>query len=457
MFKVFIVGKPNVGKSTLFNKLIKQRKAIVDNQPGVTRDAVYGDIQIDADRVFRLIDTCGIFQQPEGVIESMMKERTVKSLSEADLILFVVNGQSPPTSEDYEIADMLRVLGKPLLFVANKTESSKRYDDVYPELFDLGFGEPIAVSAEHKIGTAGLIEEIAERMDQAPQPSQSIPGESGGIGGRNAQSEETIKVTITGKPNVGKSLLLNALCGKERALVTDIAGTTRDPIDELFVHNGQSYLLIDSAGIRKRTKVDYKSLESFSISRAEQAMEAADVVLLVMDVREGVSEQDQRIAGMLEKKGKASVIVFNKADLLPPLSEEKQRETVETTLQSLYFLYYTPVVFISAKEQRNLEILYQAINQSYKSYTTTFSTGEINRTLERIKLILTAPTGKGKSLNMLYATQVANKPPIITIYVNDPQIIPANFKTAVKKQFRKFLDPLAGSPLFLKFLPRRES
>ncbi len=203
--------------------------------------------------------------------------------------------------------------------------------------------------------------------------------------------------------------------------------------------------------------MDYKSLESFSISRADQAMEAADVVLLVMDAREPVSEQDQRIAGMLEKKGKASVIVLNKIDAMAPLSPERQQEVVETTLQSLYFLYYSPVVFISAKEKRNLDILFDAINQSYASYTKTFTTGEINRTLERIKLILPAPTGKGKSLNMLYATQVANKPPIISIYVNDPQIIPASFKTAVKKQFRKFLDPLAGSPLFLKFVPRRES
>ena len=451
MYKVFIVGKPNVGKSTLFNKLIKQRKAIVDDQPGVTRDAVYGDIWIDEDRVFRLVDTCGIFQKPDGVIESMMKDRTVKSLDEADLILFVVNGQSPPTSEDFEIADRLRVLGKPLLFIANKTESSKRYDDVYPELFALGFGEPIAISAEHKIGTAGLVDEIAEKMDQAAHSYPSLAEE--GIGA----AEETIKVTITGKPNVGKSMLLNALCGKERALVTDIAGTTRDPIDEWFVHENQSYLIIDSAGIRKRTKVDYKSLESFSISRADQAMEAADVVLLVMDAREPVSEQDQRIAGMLEKKGKASVIVLNKIDAMAPLSPERQQEVVETTLQSLYFLYYSPVVFISAKEKRNLDILFDAINQSYASYTKTFTTGEINRTLERIKLILPAPTGKGKSLNMLYATQVANKPPIISIYVNDPQIIPASFKTAVKKQFRKFLDPLAGSPLFLKFVPRRES
>lgn len=423
----------------------------MDDQPGVTRDAVYGDIWIDEDRVFRLVDTCGIFQKPDGVIESMMKDRTVKSLNEADLILFVVNGQSPPTSEDFEIADRLRVLGKPLLFIANKTESSKRYDDVYPELFALGFGEPIAISAEHKIGTAGLVDEIAEKMDQAAQSYQTLAEE--GIGA----AEETIKVTITGKPNVGKSMLLNALCGKERALVTDIAGTTRDPIDEWFVHENQSYLIIDSAGIRKRTKVDYKSLESFSISRADQAMEAADVVLLVMDAREPVSEQDQRIAGMLEKKGKASVIVLNKIDAMAPLSPERQQEVVETTLQSLYFLYYSPVVFISAKEKRNLDILFDAINQSYAAYTKTFTTGEINRTLERIKLILPAPTGKGKSLNMLYATQVANKPPIISIYVNDPQIIPASFKTAVKKQFRKFLDPLAGSPLFLKFVPRRES
>lgn len=347
----------------------------MDDQPGVTRDAVYGDIWIDEDRVFRLVDTCGIFQKPDGVIESMMKDRTVKSLDEADLILFVVNGQSPPTSEDFEIADRLRVLGKPLLFIANKTESSKRYDDVYPELFALGFGEPIAISAEHKIGTAGLVDEIAEKMDQAAQSYQTLAEE--GIGA----AEETIKVTITGKPNVGKSMLLNALCGKERALVTDIAGTTRDPIDEWFVHENQSYLIIDSAGIRKRTKVDYKSLESFSISRADQAMEAADVVLLVMDAREPVSEQDQRIAGMLEKKGKASVIVLNKIDAMAPLSPERQQEVVETTLQSLYFLYYSPVVFISAKEKRNLDILFDAINQSYASYTKTFTTGEINRTL----------------------------------------------------------------------------
>jgi GTP-binding protein len=450
LFQVFIVGKPNVGKSTLFNKLIKQRKAIVDNQPGVTRDAVYGEIRLDEHRVFRLVDTCGIFQEPEGIIETVMKERTQRSLKNADLILFIVDGQTQPTSEDFEIADMLRAIGKPVLFVANKTESSKRYDDVYPELFALGFGEPIAVSAEHKIGTSGLVEEIENIMNRYEEQEDTIAEEP-------ERSDDIIKITIMGKPNVGKSMLLNALSGKERALVTAIPGTTRDPIDEIITRGKQSYLLIDSAGIRKRTKVDYKSLESFSISRAQQAMKASDIVLLLMDIREPVSEQDQRIAGMIEEEGKASVIVFNKIDLLSDSNNPAKFISVkESALETLYFIYYSPVIFVSALKMQNLEDIFKAIDDSYRSYTKTFTTGEINRALERVKLILPPPSYNGKPVNMYYATQVAAKPPIISIFVNDPKAVPANYKTAVKRQLRKLLDPLSGSPLFLKFVPRRD-
>lgn len=445
MFQVFIVGKPNVGKSTLFNKFIKQRKAIVDDQPGVTRDAVYGEVQLDEHRAFRLVDTCGIFQQPRDLIESLMKDRTLNSLHEADLILFVVNGNASPTSEDFQLADAIRPLGKPVIFVVNKTESSKLYDNVYPELFALGFGEGVPVSAEHKLGIQGLLDDIEARMSEK------------GEGFQDQRIYPQIKVTISGKPNVGKSMLLNSLVGKERALVTPIPGTTRDPIDEEVDYEGTKYLIIDSAGIRKRGKVDWKSLESFSISRAQQAIKACDVVLLLIDIQEPVSEQDQRIAGIVEEEGRASVIVYNKIDTLDrSLSEARIKELTQNTLEALYFVQYSPVVFISAKEKTNLSKVFEAVNQAFQSYTKTFSTGEINRVLERIKIILPEPSYKGQALKMYYATQVANKPPIISIFVNDPKIVPANYKAAMKKQFRKFLDPLIGSPLFLKFVPRRE-
>ncbi len=442
---VLIVGKPNVGKSTLFNRLLKKRKSIVDDMPGVTRDAVIGEVRFE-DRTFRIVDTCGLFGSPQDEIEEKMWDITLGNLESADLIVFVIDGQTVPTVEDFDIVQKLRTSGKNIIFAVNKTESRKSYEEILPSLYELGLGEPLPLSAEHGHGINLLLETIVENLNYEDfENSHEI------------MDENTIKIAIVGKPNAGKSLLFNSILGKERAMVTSIAGTTRDSIDEIVEFKGKKYSFIDTAGLRKRSRVKNYSIESFSMLRTHDAIQNCDVAVLLIDISEGISDQDKKIAGLIEEMGKASVVVFNKVDLLDETEKSKKyKELRKAVEEELYFIRYSQVLFCSAKDKTGLSKIYGSIDSSFASYTKEFSTSSINDSLERMKIILPPPTTGGKRLKLFYATQTGNKPPIITIFVNDAKIIPDSYKKALKNQFRKFLDPLSGSPLFLKFVPRRE-
>lgn len=446
MPNVIIVGKPNVGKSTLFNKMIKKRKSIVDDFPGVTRDSVYEEVRFN-DRTFRLIDTCGLFGEPQDEIEEKMWTITLDSLKFSDLILFIVDSRSLPTYEDFKIADTIRKLQKKIILVANKSESENQTNPTRASIYELGYGEPIEVSSAHGTGLNELFETILENLP-VKEDSELIEPE---------ESKNNIRIAITGKPNVGKSLLFNSLVEKERAMVTSIAGTTRDTIDESFERNGILFTFIDTAGMRKRAKVQNYSIESFSLLRTLSAIENSDVCLLIIDPKEGITDQDKKIGGLIEEAGKASIIVFNKIDLLEKNKVRNQIKEIEkTTYEDFYFISYSKVLFVSAKEKQNLDSIFRSIEEADRSYNHTFKTSEINSALERIKILLPSPSSGRKSLKLFYATQVAVKPPVITIFVNDLSLLTESYKKALKKNLRKFLSPLEGSPLFLKFQQRRE-
>lgn len=442
---VLIVGKPNVGKSTLFNRLIRKRKSIVDDIPGVTRDSVVGEVRFE-NRTFRLVDTCGLFGNPQDEIEEKMWDITLRNFDDADLILFVIDALSIPTMEDFKIAETLRKTGKKILLISNKSENRKRAEENISYFYELGMGDPFSVSAAHGHGINTLLDIIDEHLNYEEESVEDTELE-----------EEIIRVAIVGKPNAGKSLLFNTFLGQDRAMVTPIAGTTRDSIDELVEFKGNKYSLIDTAGLRRRSRVKNYSLESFSMLRTHDAIDNCDVAVLLIDITEGISDQDKKIAGIIEEMGKASIVVFNKVDLLNEKEKEKKyRELRKAVEKELYFIRYSEILFSSAKEKTGLKKIYDSINRSFKSYSYSFSTSAINDALERMKIIVQPPSVSGRRLKLYYATQTGIKPPIITIFVNDAKIIPDSYKKALKNQFRKFLDPLKGSPLFLKFVPRRE-
>ena len=447
---VHILGKPNVGKSTLFNRLIRKKKASVDDTPGVTRDAVKGEVRFD-NRAFSLVDTCGMFGDPEGIIEEKMWDMATKDAHKADLVLFVVDGVNPPTNEDYKVVDFLRSKGITPLLIANKTESTKKYEANLADLYQLGMGDPYPVSAEHGYGVLDLVEEILEHLSEAYTRLEKGPQEEAQADG------DILKIAIVGKPNVGKSSLFNQILKEERSMVTEIAGTTRDTIDadvELF---SKKYRLIDTAGIRRKNRVKYYTIESYSIIRAKDAIDRADVCVVMLDVNEEISDQDKKIVGFVENSGKASVLVFNKCDTLSePEKESLYPEIRENAKMDFYFIPYAKVLFISALTGMGLKKVFEAVDEAYESYCREFSTGAINSALERINILVPAPSPKGKRIRLYYANQISVKPPVIQIFCNYPELVPENYKKAVKKNLRKFLGPLPGSPLFTKFVSRRK-
>ncbi|HIP91945.1 MAG TPA: ribosome biogenesis GTPase Der, partial [Thermotoga sp.] len=374
MATVLIVGKPNVGKSTLFNRLIRKRKAIVENAPGVTRDFIQDKVEWN-NKVFTLVDTCGIFENPKGIVEKRMKEMTLRMLEEADLLLFVVDGRESITSEDLHLADFVRKSGVDVILVANKVEDKERFErEVKSELYSLGFGEPIPVSSEHSLNIDTLLEKIVETL------------ESKGLELKEEKREEAIKVAIIGKPNVGKSSLFNAIIGMERTLVTPLPGTTRDAVDEEVEIDEKKYIFIDTAGMRRKSKIEPKTIERYGTYRTVEAVEKADVVVLVLDATEGISKQEQRLAGLVERRGKAIVTVFNKWDLVEH-REKREKEYIQLFKEKLYFIDYSPLVFVSALKGWGIKEVIESIEISFKSYTTKVPTSSLNAALEKLFLI----------------------------------------------------------------------
>ncbi|WP_073071597.1 ribosome biogenesis GTPase Der [Thermosipho atlanticus] len=434
---VLIVGKSNVGKSTLFNRLIGRKKSIVDNKEGVTRDAV-SDRVIYNDKEFQIVDTCGVFENPNDLFSKKSKENTLNMLKEAELIIFVVDGRNGISSEDHYLADLLRKSSVDVIFVANKVESEKKFMEVLPDLYTLGFDEPLKISAEHGKNIDVLIEKIIAKLEEKGFDLRI----------KEDSRKEIIRVALVGRPNAGKSSLFNSILNTERALVTPIPGTTRDSVDELVELNGRKFLFIDTAGLRRKSKVEYKSLDMYSNVRSIRSIEFADVVVIVVDATEGITHQDQRISGIAEKRGKATVVVFNKIDLVKNFRERKG-EFLYQFEEKLYFINYSPLVFTSTVEKKGIDVLIRAIEEAYKSLHHRVSTSAVNAAIQRMMMFTPPPRG----LKILYGTQVDIKPPTFLFFTNGKKV-PDSYQNLIRRTIRENIYHFSGAPLFLKFKSR---
>ena len=414
---VAIVGRPNVGKSTLFNRIIGTRLAIVEDKPGVTRDRIYGTGEWMGTS-FSIIDTGGIEIDGEDEILKSVRMQAELAIEEADAIVFMVDAKAGMTASDYEVAQMLYKAGKPVILAVNKVDNLKRQEDIY-EFYSLGFGDPIPVSGAHGVGIGDLLAAI---VDKLPEKEEEPYG------------EDTIRVALIGRPNVGKSSLVNAILGEERVIVSDVAGTTRDAIDTPFEKDGQKFVLIDTAGMRKRGKV-YESTEKYSVMRAMQAIERADVVLVVINAEEGIIEQDKHIAGYAHEAGKASIFVINKWDAI-----EKDDKTMQQFTRSIrdhfLFMTYAPLVFVSAKTKQRLNRLLPLVVEVSEQHAMRVPTNLLNDVISDAVAVNPPPSDKGRKLRINYATQVSVKPPTILLFVNDPELMHFSYERYLENRIR---------------------
>ena len=430
---VAIVGRPNVGKSTLFNALAGEQISIVKDTPGITRDRIYADVSW-LDKNFTLIDTGGIEPDSKDIILSQMREQAQIAIDTADVILFVVDVHQGLVDADSKVADMLRRSAKPVLLVVNKVDSMQKYMmDVY-EFYNLGIGEPHAISSVNKLGFGDLLDEVIKFFPE---------------GAGEEEEDERTKVAIVGKPNVGKSSIINRLIGENRVIVSDIAGTTRDAIDTEIKHNGKDYVFIDTAGLRRKNKIK-EELEKYMIIRTVGAGERADIVLLVIDAVEGITEQDAKIAGIAHDRGKAVIIVVNKWDAI-----EKNNKTVnEYTAkirQILSFMSYAEITFVSALSGQRLPKLYELIDMVQENHSMRVSTGVLNEIMSEAVAMQQPPSDKGKRLRLYYITQVGVKPPTFVIFVNDKELMHFSYTRYIENQIRETFG-FKGTPL--KFIIR---
>ncbi|TBL79767.1 ribosome biogenesis GTPase Der [Paenibacillus thalictri] len=414
---IAIVGRPNVGKSTIFNRVIGERLAIVEDKPGVTRDRLYG-IGSWLDREFSVVDTGGIEIEGEDQILRSVRLQAELAIEEADVIIFMVDAKAGVTPADDEVAQMLFRAKKPVVLAVNKVDNLQRQDDIY-EFYSLGFGDPIGISGSHGLGIGDLMDVVIGHL---PDPLDEEYG------------EEVIKVAVIGRPNVGKSSLVNAILGEERVIVSDIAGTTRDAIDTPFEKDGQKYVIIDTAGMRKRGKV-YETTEKYSVMRAMKAIERADVVLVVINGEEGIIEQDKHIAGYAHEAGKASIFVVNKWDIV-----EKDDKTMHQFTQKIrdhfLFMTYAPVLFVSAKTTQRLHKLLPVVVNVAEQHAMRVPTHMLNDVVSDAVAINPPPTDKGRRLRINYVTQVAVKPPAIVVFVNDPEIMHFSYERYLDNKIR---------------------
>ena len=425
---VAIVGRPNVGKSTFFNYIAGKRISIVEDVPGVTRDRVYAEANWRG-RSFTLIDTGGIEPESEDIILSQMREQANLAIAMADVIVFVTDIKQGVTAADSDIALMLKKSKKPIILVCNKADNyGKVSDDIY-EFYNLGLGEPYRVSAVNAIGIGDVLDAIYEKFPESNE---------------NENESEIIKIAIIGKPNVGKSSLVNKILGENRVIVSDIAGTTRDAIDSEFENEFGKYIFIDTAGIRKKSKVS-ENLEKYSIARTLLAIERADVCILMIDANEGVTEQDTKIAGEAHEEGKGIIIVVNKWD-----EYEKENGTLEQYKKDVYnklsYLSYAPILFISAKTGQRVNKIFELINSVASQNSLRVSTSVLNQVLNEAIAIVQPPTDKGKRLRIFYMTQASTKPPTFVVFVNDKKLFHFSYERYLINQIRKEFG-LVGTPV----------
>ncbi|NPA53207.1 MAG: ribosome biogenesis GTPase Der [Aquificae bacterium] len=430
MYRVAIVGRPNVGKSSIFNRIIGKRKAIVEDIPGVTRDRIVSTAEWKG-VPFELVDTGGYIEGDDDVFAPYIRKQIEKELDLSDAFIFVVDGKQGLTSADKDIAQILHKTEKPVYVAVNKIDNPQKEADIY-EFYELGFNKVFPVSAIQKHGTADLLDAVVEDIPDYEKEAAKEETKD-----RKKEKEDVIKVAIVGKPNAGKSSLLNAILGEERAVVSDIAGTTRDVVDTLFEWNGQKFLFLDTAGLRKKSKVDY-GLEFFSVGRTLDAIKKADVIVHVIDAEQGATEQDTKIAHLIQKYTKPAVIVINKIDKLPPKSEVINRVKKQVK-EKLYFLPYAPIVLTSAKNRKGIKQLLKEIVEVYNQAWKRVGTGQLNRALQQIQKLRQPPSYQGKPLKIYYGTQLEGKPPAFLLFVNYPEGFKESYVRFLENNLRNLL------------------
>lgn len=434
---VALIGRPNTGKSTLFNKISGKRISIVEDTPGVTRDRIITSTSWGGNSFF-LIDTGGIEPKSDDIILKQMKRQANLAIDMADVIVLVVDGRSGVTASDRDVANMIRKSGKPCVLAVNKIDSFD-IDYLRYEFYDLGIGEPISISAEHALGFGDLLDEIVAHF---PEDKKGV------------EEEERTKIAVVGKPNAGKSSLVNTLLGENRVIVSNISGTTRDAIDTVFNYEGKNYTLIDTAGIRKKAKI-YDDIEHYSTIRAIGAIERSDICLLMIDAMEGVTEQDIKIAGLIKDRYKAVIIVINKWDLV-----EKQTNTMKEmekkVRSSLYFLDFAPVLFISATEKKRTHKLMPLIEEVLKDYSKRVTTGLLNEIMGDAVMMNNPPAKGTRRMKIFYFSQVSVSPPTFVIFVNDPDLEQEAYSRYLINKLREAFVFL-GSPIKLIYRRKQEN
>lgn len=416
---VAIVGRPNVGKSTLFNALAGEKIAIVKDTPGVTRDRIYADVTW-LDKEFTLIDTGGIEPDSRDIILSQMREQAQIAMDTADVILFITDVKQGLVDADSKVADMLRRSGKPVVLVVNKVDHFEKYmPDVY-EFYNLGIGDPVPISASSRLGLGDMLDVVTGYFPE---------------GSAQEEEDDRPRIAIVGKPNVGKSSIINRLLGENRVIVSDVAGTTRDAVDTEIVYNGKEYIFIDTAGLRRKSRIK-EELERYSIIRTVTAVERADVVLMVIDAAEGVTEQDAKIAGIAHERGKGIIIVVNKWDAIEK-NDRTMKEYENDIRQVLSFMPYAEIMYVSALTGQRLVKLYDMIDMVIENQTLRIATGVLNEIMTEAVAMQQPPSDKGKRLKLYYITQVSVKPPTFVIFVNDRELMHFSYTRYLENKIRE--------------------
>lgn len=425
---VAVVGRPNVGKSTLFNRLAGERISIVQDTPGVTRDRIYADVEWTG-RKFTLIDTGGMEIGAEDIILKQILQQAEIAIETADVVLFITDGKTGMTDDDKQVANMLRKTKKPVVLAVNKVDSVERDSMNIYEFYELGIGDPIAISAGQALGLGDMLDEVITYFPEQQEEDED---------------DEVIKVAIIGKPNVGKSSLINKILGEDRLIVSDIAGTTRDAIDTPIEIDGQKYIFIDTAGMRRKSKIK-EEIERFSIIRAVAAVERCDVAILLIDANEGITDQDTKIAGIAHERGRAAIIAVNKWDAI-----EKNDKTMNQYLKDigneLAYMPYAPKVFISALTGQRINRMLELIQTVYQNHALRISTGLLNDVLIEATAMQQPPADKGRQLKLYYMTQVSIKPPTFVIFVNDRELFHFSYRRYIENQLREAFGFL-GTPI----------
>ncbi len=434
---VAIVGRPNVGKSTLFNRLVGGRPAIVEDSPGVTRDRLYRDATW-LDKEFTVIDTGGIdFETKENIITDKVKEQVNIAIEEAAVIIFVLDGKNGLTESDKDVAELLRKSAKPIVLAVNKLEDFSD-PSVYYEFYSLGLGELIPISAAHGMNTGDLLDEVVKYFSDNEC---------------NEYDPDVIRIAVIGRPNVGKSSLVNKILGQDRSIVSDIPGTTRDAIDSRFSQNGKEYVIIDTAGMRRKARI-IETTERYSISRALRTIDNCDVVLMMIDATAGVTEQDKKIAGYAHEEGKACIIVVNKWDIVEK-DDKTMKKFDENIKEELGFMTYALTLYVSAKTGQRVNKIIDLVDFVAEQHSRRIPTTRLNEVVQEAVLLNQPPSYKGKRLKILYVTQVGVKPPRIVFFVNDPNLLHFSYERYLENKLRESFG-FAGTPLWLKVRSREE-